>query len=341
MAGTTEAADRRRLVGGAAVCGPSETFLPCGSGTTTAWIVFQAREAMSAQMDGEAPGVSESLVEAHVQRCEGCQGWREAAFDVTRRTPMTGWASCWRLTMCTSRRGGRAGSAGGDGGKGCPVGGRRRRQPALTVPSLSDAASGGMAMDMHGMHELKVFDFALAVAFLVGAVRPRLASGLAWPCCAAAFGLVATSAVDIVSHRTFETHELRHLIAIGRRPPFVLGPRGTPTPRTRRFVGRAGTPSIRRGSRRPAVAPRGRSGVRPQTGGLAAMAQPPLPPQKAVRPELAISVVLPGTLTHGFRSATIHPDERKVFRVSLSKVRRGIGAAALFTLLAAGTASAT
>ena len=71
-----------------------------------------------------------------------------------------------------------------------------------------------MAMDMHGMHELGVFDFALAVAFLVGAIRPRLAGGLAWPCCAAAFGLVATSTLDIISHHTFEAHEPRHLIAV-------------------------------------------------------------------------------------------------------------------------------
>lgn len=171
---------------------------------------------MSAQMDGEAPGVSESLVEAHVHRCEGCQGWREAAFDVTRRTRMTGWAPAGDLTDVILA------SAEPRRFRGW---GRRLRavllvaaaagQLALTVPLLSDAASGGMAMDMHGMHELGVFDFALAVAFLVGAFRPRLASGLAWPCCAAAFGLVATSAMDIVSHRTFETHELRHLIAVG------------------------------------------------------------------------------------------------------------------------------
>ena len=51
----------------------------------------QAREAMSAQMDGEPPGVSEPLLDAHVERCQGCQAWREAAFEVTRRARMTGW----------------------------------------------------------------------------------------------------------------------------------------------------------------------------------------------------------------------------------------------------------
>ena len=82
---------------------------------------LQAREAMSAQMDGESTGVSESLVEAHVQRCDACQGWREAAFDVTRRAddrlgalprpdhrdpclseaaPIRGWGR--RLALCCS-----------------------------------------------------------------------------------------------------------------------------------------------------------------------------------------------------------------------------------------------
>ena len=196
-------------------------------------------------------------------------------------------------------------------------------------------------MDMHGMHELGVFDFALAVAFLVGAVRPRLASGLAWPCCAAAFGLVATSAVDIVSHRTFETHELRHLIAIGGALLLCCrGHAGHRAPRTRRFVGRAGTPWIPAGIK--ATCSGASWTVRGQTADrrVAAMAQPPLPPQKAVRPELAISVVLPGTLTHGLRSATSTPMKGKYFVSRSVKSVAVLGAAALFTLLAAGTASA-
>jgi predicted anti-sigma-YlaC factor YlaD len=175
----------------------------------------QAREAMSAQMDGEAAGVSESLLDAHVERCEGCQAWREAAFEVTRRSRMTGWTPPADLTTTILAGVGRRRFAGL---------GRRLRavllvaaavgQLILTIPLLLDGSGAGMTTDTHGMHELGVFDFALAVAFLVGAVRPRLANGLAWPCCAAAFGLLATAVADIVTHRTFETHELRHLIAV-------------------------------------------------------------------------------------------------------------------------------
>ncbi len=176
---------------------------------------MQSREAMSAQMDGESLGVSESLLEAHVARCEGCQAWREAAFDVTRRSRMTGWTPPADLTDVILATAGRRRSAG--------IGPRLRAvllvaaalgQLVLTVPLLSDGANTAMTMDPHGMHELGAFDLALAVAFVVGAFRPRLASGLVWPCGAAAFGLAATSVVDIVTHRTFELHELRHLIAV-------------------------------------------------------------------------------------------------------------------------------
>lgn len=175
----------------------------------------QVREAMSAQMDGEPPGVSEHLLDAHIERCEGCRAWREAAFEVTRRSRLTGWTPPGDLTEVILAGAGRRRLAG--------IGRPLRAgllvaaaigQLVLTVPLLSDRASTGMTMDMHGMHELGVFDFALGVAFLVGALRPRLANGLAWPCCAAALGLLVTSGVDLLTHHTFEMHELRHLIAV-------------------------------------------------------------------------------------------------------------------------------
>lgn len=177
---------------------------------------LRAREAMSAQMDGEPSGAADSLVEAHVGKCQACQAWRAAAFDVTRRVRMTGrtppqdladtiiaavrprrfagWLARARVVLLI---------AAGAG------------QLALTVPLLADGTAGATGLDMHDAHELGVFDFALGVAFLVGAIRPRLAAGMAWPCSAAAFGLVATSIMDVVDHRTFELHELRHLIAVG------------------------------------------------------------------------------------------------------------------------------
>ena len=87
-------------------------------------------------------------------------------------------------------------------------------------------------MDMHDLHELGVFDLALAVAFVVGAIRPRLAAGLAWPCVAAAAGLVVTATIDVIGHHTFELHELRHLLAVAGAVLLVWTARAARSPGT-------------------------------------------------------------------------------------------------------------
>jgi len=169
----------------------------------------QAREAMSAQFDGEPTGAAEALVEGHVRRCPECQAWREAAYDVTRRIRMTGWTPAGDLTDVVLATTGRRTFSWVRRTRAVLLVVAAAGQLVLTVPLL--AAAG---MDLHRVHELGAFDFALAVAFAVGALRPRLAAGLAWPCSAAAAGLLATSAVDVIAHHTFEVHELRHLIAV-------------------------------------------------------------------------------------------------------------------------------
>lgn len=44
----------------------------------------QVREALSATLDGEDPGVAQAEVEAHVEGCAACAAWYEAAVRVTR-----------------------------------------------------------------------------------------------------------------------------------------------------------------------------------------------------------------------------------------------------------------
>ena len=72
-------------------------------------------------------------------------------------------------------------------------------QLAITVPLLilgRDPEAG-----THAAHELGSFDLAIAIAFFVGAVRPRLSAGLAWPCVIAAGCLVGTAIVDLIGGR--------------------------------------------------------------------------------------------------------------------------------------------
>jgi predicted anti-sigma-YlaC factor YlaD len=174
---------------------------------------LQAREAISARLDGESSDVTGSLVEAHVQRCEACRAWKESAHEVTRRARMTGWTPPGELpdfaglvAAATSQRVSWLPRA-----RAVLLGAAALGQIAMAILLLTAVAD---PMGMHGDHELGVFDVTLGVAFAVGAFKPKLAAGLAWPSGAAAAGLLVTATVDVIGRRTFEFHELQHLIAI-------------------------------------------------------------------------------------------------------------------------------
>jgi predicted anti-sigma-YlaC factor YlaD len=173
----------------------------------------RAREAISARIDGEDPGVPDDAFEAHLVSCAACRAWQQRAHAVTRRARLGGPALDHDLTaavLAATR----------------PHHPRRRRrlaqrtglvavalaQLAITVPLLilgHDHDAG-----MHAAHELGSFDLALAIAFLVGAVRPALSAGLAWPCGIAAASLVGTAIIDLIGGQTIGADEAQHLIAL-------------------------------------------------------------------------------------------------------------------------------
>jgi predicted anti-sigma-YlaC factor YlaD len=173
---------------------------------------FQARQATSALIDDEDPGMPPDEVEAHLARCADCQSWRRRAHALTRRARLGGPFLDRDLApevLAAS--------------PGISPGHRDRvqraglvivalAQLAITVPLLilgHDHDAG-----THAAHELGSFDLALAIAFAVGAIRPRLSAGLAWPCGVAAAGLAATAIIDMIAGQTFGADEAQHLIAV-------------------------------------------------------------------------------------------------------------------------------
>jgi predicted anti-sigma-YlaC factor YlaD len=173
----------------------------------------RAREAISARIDDEDSGVSDAALEAHLSGCAACRAWEQRAHVVTRRTRLGGAFLDHDLTT-------RVLAAVP------PPPARRLRgltqraalvaaavtQLAITVPLLvlgHDHDAGA-----HAAHELGSFDLALAIAFCVGAIRPALSAGLAWPCCVAAGGLVGTAVLDLIDGQTFGVDEAQHLIAL-------------------------------------------------------------------------------------------------------------------------------
>jgi predicted anti-sigma-YlaC factor YlaD len=172
----------------------------------------RAREAISARIDGEDPGVPDGALDAHLADCEACRGWQQRAHVMTRRARLGGPFLDHDLT-------GQVLAATP------PATAKRRRlalraallaaslaQLAITVPLLilgHDPDTG-----THAAHELGSFDLALAIAFAVGAVRPALSAGLAWTCAIAAGGLAGTAIADLIGGQTIGADEAQHLIAV-------------------------------------------------------------------------------------------------------------------------------
>lgn len=173
----------------------------------------KVREAVSARIDGEDPGLPGAAAEAHLADCAACRDWQQRAHTVTRRARVGGPFLDHDLTPAVLAAVPPA-----------PAGRRRGltqrtalaaaalAQLAITVPLLilgHDHDAGVPAA-----HELGSFDLALAIAFAVGAIRPALSAGLAWPCGVAAAGLAGTAIVDMISGQTFGADEAQHLVAV-------------------------------------------------------------------------------------------------------------------------------
>jgi predicted anti-sigma-YlaC factor YlaD len=173
---------------------------------------YEAREAISALIDGEDPGVAAEEVDAHLASCAGCRSWQERAHALTRRARLGGSfldhdLAPRVLTASPSVAAGRRSLVQRIGLVVVAL-----AQMAITIPLLilgHDHDAG-----THAAHELGSFDLALAVAFIVGAVRPKLSAGLAWPCAVAATGLVGTAIIDLIGGQTIGADEAQHLIAV-------------------------------------------------------------------------------------------------------------------------------
>jgi predicted anti-sigma-YlaC factor YlaD len=172
------------------------------------------RAAISASLDGEDAGVSADMTRAHLDGCAACRDWRERQHALTRRARLSGYALDHDLTAQVLRA--------------LPAPAvRPSRLPMARRTALALIAAGQLAITVpllffghdhdagvHAAHELGSFDLALAIAFAVGAVRPRLSAGLAWPCCVAALGLAGTAMADVAAGQAFGADEAQHLVAV-------------------------------------------------------------------------------------------------------------------------------
>jgi predicted anti-sigma-YlaC factor YlaD len=143
------------------------------------------REALSARLDGEAPGVAAAQLDAHLDRCPGCRRWLAAAGGLAGRRELSGAPAparpqarrlrVWRVALA-----------------------------ALAAAQLAVAWAGLVAGGTHAGHatrELTSWDLGMAAGFLVLAWLPSRAWG-ALPVVAVIVALLAgTSAADLAAGR--------------------------------------------------------------------------------------------------------------------------------------------
>lgn len=140
------------------------------------------RESLSARLDGEPGDLPSRWVEDHLSTCVACQGWLQAAGEVTRRARVAPAERVPDLTMAVLQRlpavmAARTGPrAWVDAALRLGLTALAAGQAALSFPPLVDGA-GSMSAPAHIAHESGAWNVALAVAFAVVAVAPRLAAG--------------------------------------------------------------------------------------------------------------------------------------------------------------------
>jgi predicted anti-sigma-YlaC factor YlaD len=182
----------------------------------------KVREAISAQIDGEdtglrAPHWPSDALAAHLAGCAACAQWQERAHAVTRRARLGGSFLDHDLTAGVLAAAEAAPAAD-------PARPRLRlaQRAGLIALALAQFAIAAPMLflghdrdaGVHAAHELGSFNLALAIAFAVGAIRPALSAGLAWPCGIAATGLVTTAIIDLIGGQAIGADEAQHLVAL-------------------------------------------------------------------------------------------------------------------------------
>jgi predicted anti-sigma-YlaC factor YlaD len=186
------------------------------------------REAISARIDGEDHGLEPRALDAHLATCGGCRSWADTAVVVTRAARVAVADAVPDLTepilAAAQARQGRARVPGRAGMR--PAGWASAPSPTavarlgllmvaaaqttLAVPALLGNDPGA---SIHIAHEQGSWALALAVGFLLVALRPRRAVALLPVVAALVAGLAATMAIDIAAGRTQAAAEAPHGLA--------------------------------------------------------------------------------------------------------------------------------
>jgi predicted anti-sigma-YlaC factor YlaD len=169
----------------------------------------QCREAVSAQMDGEDTGVAADVLAAHLRTCRHCRAFATGLHRLDDALPA----------------GGPPAPDGSDAILSAVRRAREARSPAAVTGRIARAGLGLVAIvqmitaaveltggaGVHSLRDLSAFQLALAVGFLVTAIRPATAAGLLPTAAALALCLLAVVGLDIAAGQATSGGEATHV----------------------------------------------------------------------------------------------------------------------------------
>lgn len=203
------------------------------------------REALSARLDHEEPGIATAALDDHLSTCQPCSRWLAAATTLHRAARVRAAEPVPDLSAAIV-------------GASIGAGGSRRSwarvlqghvstvrwalltvaltQLVLAAPALLLGEDAGATV--HVARELGSFDVALAVGLLVAALQPARAWGLLPVAVALGVVLAGTAVLDVVDGRASTLGEAHHVLDVAGLALLWLVARDTRAP--------AATPSPRR-----------------------------------------------------------------------------------------------
>ena len=172
------------------------------------------REALSARIDGEDPGLGDQVLDDHLAGCSACAGWADDLSTLHRMVrvreaePVPDLSAAILAGTPAPPRPSRLGER---------ISGARwalfvvaLTQLVLAAPAVLLGQDPGTTV--HAARELGAFDVALAIGLLVAAWQPARAWGLLPVVTALALVLGGTAVLDVVRGTTAGLSEVHHLL---------------------------------------------------------------------------------------------------------------------------------
>lgn len=173
----------------------------------------QCREAVSARFDGEPTGAAAEAVATHLRGCNGCRAFALGLHrldDVPGGEPEVPDRSARILAAVRADRPARPRRPAA-----ARIGAARVGLGAIALVEMAAALADLVAgVGVHSLRDLGAFQLALAVGFLVAALRPETATGLAPTAAALAACLLIVVGLDLAIAQTSAAGEAGHMIEL-------------------------------------------------------------------------------------------------------------------------------